>query len=153
MLDQFRQKARRLEEVDRLLQDPAAVGDFSRSAALTKERGQLLKTLGPYLEYEKIQKDLEGARALLSDPDLKADAEKEVAELEAKGKALHAQLEELALSSDGQSARIWRFHASTSSAPACCVSQLLSTCPATLSAGTPWDAAAFSTASRSRGSI
>jgi len=105
MLDQFQQKARRLEEVDRLIQEPAVAGDFSRSAALTKERGQLLRSLGPYLEYEKLLKDLEGAKALLADPDLKADAEKEVAELEGRGKALLAQLEEIALSSDGQSAR------------------------------------------------
>jgi peptide chain release factor 1 len=105
MLDAFRDKARRLEEVDRLLMDPAVAGDFGRSAALTKERGQLLKGLGPYLELEKIRKDLEGARALLSDPEMKADAEKEVAELAAKEQALLSQLEELALSSDGQSAR------------------------------------------------
>ena len=29
MLDQFRDKARRLEEVDRLLLDPAVAGDFA----------------------------------------------------------------------------------------------------------------------------
>jgi peptide chain release factor 1 len=105
MLETFKDKARRLEEVDRLIQDPAVAGDFARSAALTKERGQLLKALGPYLDYEKVLKDVEGARELLADPDMKADAEKEIAELQAREKALLAQLEELALSSDAQSAR------------------------------------------------
>ncbi len=105
MLDQFRDKARRLDEVGRLMEDPAIAADPARSASLSKERGQLLKTLGPYLEFEKVRKDLEGARALLADPEMKADAEKEIAELQGKESALLAQLEELALSSDGQSAR------------------------------------------------
>jgi peptide chain release factor 1 len=105
MLEQFREKARRLEEVLRLMEDPAVAADPSRSASLSKERGKLIKAIGPYKDLEKIQKDKEGAQALLSDPDMKADAEKEIAELSAQESRILAQLEEMALSSDAQSAR------------------------------------------------
>lgn len=105
MLDQFREKARRLREVNHLMEDPPVAADPARSAALSKERGQLLKALGPYLDYEKVEIDLQGARGLLADPEMKADAEKEIAVLEAREKELHDQLEELALSNDPQSAR------------------------------------------------
>jgi peptide chain release factor 1 len=105
MLDQFRDKAKRLDEVNRLLEDPALATDHVRRGALAKEQGQLVKFLAPYKDLEKVQKDLQGARELLADPDMKADAEKEVAQLEAREKELLAQLEEIALSSDAQSAR------------------------------------------------
>lgn len=105
MLDQIRDKARRLEEVNRLLEDPAVAADHTRAGALRKELGQLAKAIGPYPDLEKVRKDLQGARELLADPLMKADAEKEIAELQAREATLLAQLEELALSNDGQSAR------------------------------------------------
>jgi peptide chain release factor 1 len=105
MLDTFREKARRLDEVKRLMEDPAVAADHARYAALSKERGQIAKAIGPYPDYEQVLKDLQGARELLADPEMKADAEKEIAVLQAREKELLAQLEELALSNDGQSAR------------------------------------------------
>ncbi|HYE99545.1 MAG TPA: peptide chain release factor 1 [Planctomycetota bacterium] len=105
MLDQIREKARRLEEIERLIQDPAVVSDPARYGSLMKERGQLVKLTAPYRELEDVRKQKADAQALLADPDFKAEAEKEVAELSRREAELLQKLEELALSSDETGAR------------------------------------------------
>src|SRR5579863_5791665 len=103
MLDQIRQKAARFDEIERLIQDPAVTSQPAQYAALMKERGQLLKTVQPYKDLEQVQKQKADAQALLADPDLKAEAEQELAVLGRREAELLAQLEELALSSDATS--------------------------------------------------
>ena len=105
MLDQIRQKAARFDEIERLIQDPAVISQTAQYAALMKERGHLMKTVAPYKELEAIQAEKKDAQALLADPDMKAEAEAEVASLEKRESALVARLEEMALSSDAQSSR------------------------------------------------
>jgi peptide chain release factor 1 len=105
MLDQIRQKAARFDEIERLIQDPNVASQPAQYAALMKERGQLLKVVAPYKELESVQKQKKDAQGLLSDPELKAEAEDEVAALLKREAELLAALEELALSSDATSAR------------------------------------------------
>src|SRR5262245_27285943 len=105
MLDQIKQKAARFDAIEKLIQDPAVISQPAQYASLMKERGQLLKSVQPYKELESIQKQKTEAQALLADPDMKSEAEAEIATLTKKETELLAALEELALSSDETSAR------------------------------------------------
>ena len=105
MFDQIREKAARYDEIEKLIQEPAIMSNPAKYAALMKERGQLLKTVSPYKELETVQKQKKEARDLLVDPEMKAEAEKEVAALEKKEAELIAKLEELILTTDAQSSR------------------------------------------------
>ena len=105
MFDQIRQKAARFDEIEKLIQDPNVTSQPAQYAALMKERGRLCKSVQPYKELENVRKQKQEAEALLTDPDLKAEAESEVATLAKREAGLVSVLEELALTSDGVSAR------------------------------------------------
>src|SRR5687768_5719525 len=105
MFDEIKQKARRFDDILRLVEDPAVQSDHQRYAALMKEKGQLQKAVLPYKDFEKVQREKADAQSMLADPDMKAEAEGEIARLTAREAELLAQLEEIALSSDAQSAR------------------------------------------------
>jgi peptide chain release factor 1 len=105
MLDQIRQKAARFDQIEKLIQDPAVISNPAQYGSLMKERGQLLKQVQPYKDLESVQQQKKDAEALLADPDLKAEAEKEIATLSRRETELLAILEEIALSSDETSAR------------------------------------------------
>src|SRR5258706_836724 len=105
MLEPFKQKAARFDQIEKLIQDPAVISQPAQYASLMKERGQLQKTVGPYKDLERVQAQKKEAQAMLSDPDMKAEAEAEVAVLSKREAELMAWFEELALSSDDTSAR------------------------------------------------
>jgi peptide chain release factor 1 len=105
MLDQIKQKAARFDQIEKLIQDPAVTSQPAQYAALMKERGQLLKSVQPYKDLESVQKQKADAQALLADPDMKSEAEAEVATLTKRESELLAVLEEIALSSDETSSR------------------------------------------------
>ena len=105
MLDQIKQKAARFDQIEKLIQDPAVISNPAQYGSLMKERGQLLKQVQPYKDLESVQNQKKDAEALLADPDLKSEAEKEIATLSRRETELLAQLEEIALSSDETSAR------------------------------------------------
>jgi len=105
MLDQIREKAARFDQIEKLIQDPGVISNPAQYAALMKERGQLLKQVAPYKDLEAVQKQKKDAEALLSDPDLKGEAEAEIASLGKREAELLAALEEFALSNDATSAR------------------------------------------------
>jgi peptide chain release factor 1 len=105
MLDLVREKARRFDEIEGLIQDPAVASQPARYAALMKERGLLLKVVAPFKELESVRRQKEEAKALLADPELKSEAEREVAELEGRERELASRLEELVLTNDAQSTR------------------------------------------------
>jgi peptide chain release factor 1 len=105
MLDQIKKKAARFDDIERLIQDPAVISNPAQYGALMKERGQLMKSIQPYKDYESVQKQKKETEALLADPDLNAEAEAEIATLSKREAQLLAVLEEMALSSDETSAR------------------------------------------------
>ena len=105
MLDQIKQKAARFDTIEKLIQDPAVISQPAQYASLMKERGQLLKSVQPYKELESVQKQKADTQALLADPDMKAEAVAEIATLTKRESELLAMLEEMALSSDENSAR------------------------------------------------
>jgi peptide chain release factor 1 len=105
MLDQIKVKAARFDQIEKLIQDPGVLSNPAQYAGLMKERGQLLKSVMPYKELESVQQQKKDAQALLADPDMKAEAETEVASLVQRETKLLAALEEIALSNDESSSR------------------------------------------------
>src|SRR5437867_3516176 len=105
MLDAIRQKAARYDEIEKLIQDPSVVSQPAQYAALMKERGRLLKVVTPFKELESVQTQKKDAQALLADPDLKSEAETEIATLAKRETELLTALEEMVLSNDATSAR------------------------------------------------
>src|SRR5436190_7478305 len=105
MLDQIREKAARFDQIEKLIQDPAVISNPAQYGSLMKERGQLLKQVTPYKDLQSVQQQKKEAQALLADPDMKAEAEAEIATLTQRETVLLAALEEIALSSDATSGR------------------------------------------------
>ncbi|HLY08131.1 MAG TPA: peptide chain release factor 1 [Planctomycetota bacterium] len=105
MLDQIKEKAARFDQIEKLIQDPAVISQPAQYGALMKERGGLLKQVAPYKELLSVQQQKKDAEALLSDPDLKSEAESELAALTKRESTLLSTLEEIALSSDATSSR------------------------------------------------
>ncbi len=105
MLEFVREKVARLEEIEKLIQDPGVISQPARYAALMNERGRLLRVAAPFRELEQIGRQKLQARELLADPEMKAAAAEEIAALEKREKELAARLEELALTCDPQDNR------------------------------------------------
>jgi peptide chain release factor 1 len=97
MIPALETKLARFRELEAQLADPAVAGDPARFGAAAKEHGALNKVVAPYLEYQKLDAAITAAEELLADPDLKAMAEDELADLRPKRDALREKLEDLLL--------------------------------------------------------
>ncbi|HTF57653.1 MAG TPA: peptide chain release factor 1 [Planctomycetota bacterium] len=108
MFEEFRRRADRVDEIDRLLADPAVSSDPARASALMKERARLTKWATKFRELEKGQKHLAEAVTLAaeeSDPKMRSMAAEEVRELKETTGALRREMEEELLSSDTDTSR------------------------------------------------
>ena len=73
----------------------------AKAGAIGKERGALAKSVEPYIEYKRLCAAIADAEAMAADPDMKAMADEELAELRPKRDALHAKIEERLLVDPG----------------------------------------------------
>ena len=71
MRSKLRQLARRLEEIDGMLADPACASDMSKFRALTKERADIEPVVKKHLELESVDMDISTAQGMLEDPEMK----------------------------------------------------------------------------------
>jgi peptide chain release factor 1 len=82
----------RFVEIDGQLSDPAIVSVPTKLVALSKEQGKLRNVVSRYRDYKKMGVQAADARAMAADPgmeaELKAMAEAEATELEAKREQL-----------------------------------------------------------------
>ncbi len=92
MLPQLEKLRDRYDELSKKLSSPEIASNPKKLAELSKEQSELEETVSKVNELEKTEADLTGAKELLSDPDMKADAEKEVTELENKKQQLEEDL-------------------------------------------------------------
>jgi peptide chain release factor 1 len=90
------QKLARFRELEAQLADPAVASDHARFSAAAREHGALAKLVKPYLEYLQLERSIAEAEALLNgpDPDMRALAEEELADLRPRWDALHEKIEE-----------------------------------------------------------
>src|SRR5579871_2809729 len=93
LLEKLREIHRKFESIERDLEDPAIASDLARLRSLSKERRMLEPVERAYHDYERLTRNIEGAREVLRDtrdPEMRAMAEEELRSLEAD----HAKSEE-----------------------------------------------------------
>ena len=94
--------AERHQEVGLLLAQPDLVNDNARFRDLSREFAQLEPLTASLRAYDEAGKNLEAAKALLKDPEMKELAEGEVSELQSRREALDHQLNLLLLPKDAR---------------------------------------------------
>src|ERR1035441_7285636 len=103
---QFAQKLdqleRRFEELTQQMADPAVIGDTAEYSKVTKAQSELTEVVGKFREWKQVESQLSQARGMLEerDPDLRAMAEEEAAQLTPELAALEDQLKVLLLPKD-----------------------------------------------------
>ena len=80
MLDKLKNIEKRYEEIGLRLSQPEAYADMTACARLQKECSQLEPLVETFRAYETCLRDLEGAKALLSDPECRELAQEELEE-------------------------------------------------------------------------
>src|SRR5262245_7492457 len=108
MFEEFKKQADRVDEIDRLLSDPAVSADPARCSTLLKERSRLVKWAGKYRDYEKAEKDRADAESMAAgekDSAMRELAQEEVRGLKEKAEKLKLEMEEQLLSADADTSR------------------------------------------------
>ncbi|MFW3896205.1 peptide chain release factor 1 [Pseudomonas putida] len=97
----------RFEELTALLGDAEVISDQTRFRAYSREYAEVEPVAAGYVQWRKLQDDLEGAQALLkdSDPDLREMAVEEVREAKEQLQALEDQLQRMLLPKDPNDGR------------------------------------------------
>jgi peptide chain release factor 1 len=92
--------AERFEEVGRLLAEPSIQSDNNKFRALSKEYAQLEPVAQALAEFERAKKDLAGAEAMRSDPEMRELADEEIASVQSRLATLDEQLALLLIPKD-----------------------------------------------------
>ena len=100
MLEKLKAIEERLAEVERLLSDPAVYGDRQRLAALSREQKELTPVVACYRAYLRAQDTAREAEEMISDPELRALAQEELAGARADMERLQEELKRLLLPRD-----------------------------------------------------
>ncbi len=102
MLERLKEVARRHEELERLVADPAVIANRREYARLARERAQLDEIVGAWRERERVARDVAEHRELLHDPDpdVRELARAELPALEATVAQLDARLKALLVPRD-----------------------------------------------------
>ena len=95
-------KVQRFAELETMLADPAVAADHARFTQVAKEHAGLAKLVKPYLEFRKLEVQIKESEALLDDPDLRAMAEEELAQLRQRHAALKEKIEDQLLVDPGE---------------------------------------------------
>ena len=74
----------RMEELDRALMDPSVLGNTKRLMELTKERAHLEPMVETWRSLERTREEIQDAKDMLSDPEMREMAEMELEELKEK---------------------------------------------------------------------
>lgn len=105
MRSRLEQLARRLEEVDAILAQPETAADMKQFRQLSRERSELEPVVTAFAELERTQSDLQQARDLMSDPEMKAMAAEEISACKERLETLEADLQILLLPKDPDDSR------------------------------------------------
>jgi peptide chain release factor 1 len=102
---QFERLAMRLSELDATLAEPGIAADMKRFRDLTREHAEVSGVVQQFRRFQQRERDLEGAREMLADPELATMAEEEVATAQADVERLHVALQTALLPRDPDDAR------------------------------------------------
>ncbi len=102
MFDKLDQIEARYEDLGRQLGEPALLADQKKFQAVAKQHRDLEPTVDKFREYRKLRDSIAEAKAMAadSDPDVRAMAEEELAELEPKLPVVEEELKVLLLPKD-----------------------------------------------------
>ena len=100
MLEKLKAIEQRLTEVEQQLSDPAVYGDRERLTALSREQKELTPVVACYRAYLRAQDTAREAEEMLSDPELRALAQEELAGARADMERLQEELKRLLLPRD-----------------------------------------------------
>ncbi|MBC7202644.1 MAG: peptide chain release factor 1 [Pusillimonas sp.] len=78
MRSRLEQLARRLIEIDALLAEPDIASDMDRFRKLSRERSEIEPVVMQFQQYEATEGDIQAAREMQSDPDMREMAEEEL---------------------------------------------------------------------------
>ncbi|TCT08904.1 peptide chain release factor 1 [Paralcaligenes ureilyticus] len=105
MRNRLEQFARRLVEVDALLAEPEIAHDMDRFRKLSRERAELDPVVEVFGAYTAVERDIETAQEMLSDPDMKLLGEEEIKTGRARLEELDGELQLLLLPRDPDDSR------------------------------------------------
>lgn len=100
MLDKLRSLELHYEDLVARLNAPETYGDPALVAKLNKEQSELEPLVETYRRYIRRQQDMEEARSLMSDPDMKELAQEEFAQAKAESEELEQRMKILLLPTD-----------------------------------------------------
>ena len=100
MLEKLKAIEQRLTEVEQQLSDPAVYGDRERLTALSREQKELTPVVACYRAYLRAQDTAREAEEMLSDPELRALAQEELASARADMERLQEELKRLLVPRD-----------------------------------------------------
>jgi peptide chain release factor 1 len=100
MRTKLEQMRERMNEINALLASPEVIADQARFRALSKEQAALAGPVTLLARYEQAERDLDGARALLADAEMREMAEEEIVAAERALPQLEAQLQRALLPRD-----------------------------------------------------
>lgn len=98
MNDKLQAIEARFEDVKVQLTDPGVIGDMKRFASLNKEYKELEKIVSAYHQWQRVQRNVEGARELIAtekDEELREMAKMELDDLLPRLDSLEAQIKDL----------------------------------------------------------
>jgi peptide chain release factor 1 len=102
---QLEKYAERLEDLERLLASPDIMADMKAFRDLSKEHSEVVPMAGRLMRYEQVEKNIAGAREMLSDVDMTEMAAEEIASGETELLQLEEELQRLMLPKDPDDAR------------------------------------------------
>ncbi len=90
----------RYEEIEQLMLDPEVTKDLKQLTKLSKEHASLKTVIDKYNEYENALSNIEEAKELLADPEMKEFAEEEIASSKEKVAVLEDEIQLLLIPKD-----------------------------------------------------
>jgi len=93
VLDKFEDILHRFADVERKMSDPEVISQQDTYQELVKKHSELKPAVDMFNRYKVVSTDLEGAKELLQDPEMKDMAEEEVASLSKEIKQLEHELQ------------------------------------------------------------
>ena len=100
MFEKLEDVEKRFEEVNKKISDPEVIARQSEWQKLMKEHAAMVDVVEKYREYKKANKDLEQAKEMLNDKELKELAEMEIEEIKEKLPKIEEELKILLIPKD-----------------------------------------------------
>ena len=103
--DKLIRLSERLEELNQLLSAEDSTRDLDNYRKLTREHAEIDAVVALFHRYQQVKRDIDTAKEMLAEPDMKSFAEAEIQENQAKIESLEIDLQKLLLPKDSNDER------------------------------------------------